>query len=195
MNYNTTEINYLKSRVLELDAENIHLPIEIINHILCYTIDGNNYMDLLLLSKDIYNYFKKYVKKVLLSYGLYDKIISSVYIVEQTYNKTIYESVGFGSRLVDTINEYGIDVPGTKLYGPHTLIKNIKFIIEDKYTNLKLDDNRDEWCDVMNYRRSFPDGKYDFDHFYIMIRNDCYSTACYLTKMNMEDTIDGFDCI
>ncbi len=41
------------------------IPIENINEILCFAIDKENYLDLLVLSKDIYVYLKKYAKNLL----------------------------------------------------------------------------------------------------------------------------------
>jgi len=42
-----------------------NLPIKIINEILCYVIDNLNYMDIMLLSKDIRNYFKQYCEEII----------------------------------------------------------------------------------------------------------------------------------
>ena len=83
----SNELEYYKSLALQLKEENIKLkcmynhvsikaslPIEIINDILCYAVDYDNYMNLLLLSKDLYNYFKKYIKKLLARIRPCDKI-------------------------------------------------------------------------------------------------------------------------
>jgi hypothetical protein len=42
------------------------LPIELINEILCYLVSYDNFCDLLLLNKEIYNYFINYCGKLVI---------------------------------------------------------------------------------------------------------------------------------
>ena len=72
----------------------MRLPIEIINQILCYAINEDNYRKLLLLSKDIYNYFGKYYKPLLKSIldSTSDMIINTSKVLVPTKKNKIYES-------------------------------------------------------------------------------------------------------
>ena len=69
-------MEYYKLKIAKLEEEliqlkklytrtNMKLPLEMINIILCYMVDNDNYVNLLLLSKDIYAYFGRYLKNLL----------------------------------------------------------------------------------------------------------------------------------
>ncbi len=142
----------------------------------------------MMLSKDIHNYFKKYVKNLLSSFEPYDKIMYTTRYCNISRMVCIIH--GFGTRLVNVNNKFKINEKFLPtMYEPFVLIKNITYVIDDKYKNLKLDD-RPNWWQVRWGEQQVLTREYDFDHFYVLI-----SDEYYLVHMdNLESDLSTIDC-
>ena len=82
------------------------LPIEIINEILCFAVDRNNYSDLLILNKDISKYFRLYYKKIIQNGypGSYVILPIKILDIQYTYHKQIPEDYSIEFKIIDEVN-------------------------------------------------------------------------------------------
>ena len=125
MEYYKLKIAKLEEELIQLkklyNRTNMKLPLEMINIILCYMVDNDNYVNLLLLSKDIYAYFGRYLKNLLqkIPYNqIHTKIIkkriyrpSKLQIIKKYwgYHYLINDKTNYSDRIVKTSSAINVN--------------------------------------------------------------------------------------
>lgn len=117
------------------------LPIELINEILCYLIDNTNYLDLMVLSKEITAYFGKYHKKML---------------------KLYYDKLGYTIIETPELNIHDIDEEDECIFNRFKKYCSK----QNNVVSIKLNSNIKNIKDILDYDKSYIDKNHAHDLFY-----------------------------